>query len=366
MKRLLVCGILGMLLFPLIAQETYHDDFSIIPFYNPGKKRAKYYRLTEPQGEGTSVKQYYKSNKQLAGEGITVPSIGLEGQDVQVKHGEWKYFHENGNTAFIISYEKGEPIDTARQWHADGKLALVGIFEEGLPFEPSFKFFDAWDEKGQPLIINGEGEITMKGHIYPDPNYLFKDYPVLSGKIADGRAEGVWTFVIENDIINAESEYVKGKYDGVQKIYREDGSLSQKGHYEKGYSVGIWECLNYDGSVYFSQDFGKLSDREPDLPRMEAYTLYDEKPEPLNLNKVRKAIRYPYIARKKRIEGVVIIAILVDRDGNPVNARVIREAHPVLAKAVTEQIFSLRFDPAERGGEPIGAWTSIPFYLGME
>lgn len=49
----------------------------------------------------------------------------------QLRQGEWKYFDEDGNIAYIVNYERG--IRNG-EWHAfdrDGNILMNGIYRNG-------------------------------------------------------------------------------------------------------------------------------------------------------------------------------------------------------------------------------------------
>lgn len=70
---------------------------------------------------------------------------------------------------------------------------------------------------------------------------------------------------------------------------------------------------------------------------------------------------YPAIAKRLRIEGTVLVRVLVSPGGLP---KKIELAHtsgaPVLDEAALKAVRSWAFVPARRGVEPVEAWVEIP------
>jgi periplasmic protein TonB len=82
---------------------------------------------------------------------------------------------------------------------------------------------------------------------------------------------------------------------------------------------------------------------------------------PLNLDEVKRNLRYPKVCKQSRIEGKVMIRMLINKEGIPVNHVVKMAAHPALAEECIRVLYNLRFDPATRNGQIVSSWESIPF-----
>lgn len=103
-----------------------------------------------------------------------------------------------------------------------------------------------------------------------------------------------------------------------------------------------------------SASYGQAS--EPSAQRARLTT-----PAPKNLDQVSRQISYPRSAQIEKHSGTVIAELLVDRDGRPIQYAVEGEAAPELKQAVAEHLFDLRFEPAQRDGEPVRMYVRIPF-----
>lgn len=71
---------------------------------------------------------------------------------------------------------------------------------------------------------------------------------------------------------------------------------------------------------------------------------------------------YPPMLRDSRMNGRVIVELVVDRDGRvrPESARVIEASHPAFAEATLRAAERFRFRPAEIGGMVVPVRVSIP------
>ncbi|MEM6764254.1 MAG: energy transducer TonB [Bacteroidota bacterium] len=103
-----------------------------------------------------------------------------------------------------------------------------------------------------------------------------------------------------------------------------------------------------------------------DYPDMNTIILVDKEPIPLNMNLVKGMIGYPKKARRKDIEGSVVIRALMDEEGEYVTHFVLLEGHPILREAVERGIKYLKCEPAIQDGVPIKFWINIPFNFALQ
>jgi periplasmic protein TonB len=71
--------------------------------------------------------------------------------------------------------------------------------------------------------------------------------------------------------------------------------------------------------------------------------------------------RYPDSARRQGIEGTVVVKAYVTEQGRVIEVQVEQSAgHPDLDRAAVEAVGRWRFEPAQRGRQPVAMWVSIP------
>jgi protein TonB len=71
--------------------------------------------------------------------------------------------------------------------------------------------------------------------------------------------------------------------------------------------------------------------------------------------------RYPLAARRRGLEGRVVLRVHVDPDGRARQVEVrIRSLHPMLDDAAVATLRRWRFEPARRAGVPVAAWVEVP------
>lgn len=71
-------------------------------------------------------------------------------------------------------------------------------------------------------------------------------------------------------------------------------------------------------------------------------------------------IRYPEPARKKGIQGRLMLRFTVTSNGRPRDIRVSRSLHPLLDTAAVRALRSVRFRPATQNGLPVSMPTKLP------
>lgn len=91
------------------------------------------------------------------------------------------------------------------------------------------------------------------------------------------------------------------------------------------------------------------------------FVMLDEQPRPLNMEEVKRALVYPRECRNRRIEGKVILRVLVNQQGTYVRHLVLQSPDTLLSEAVEEHISELRFTPAKKNGRAIATWLIVPF-----
>lgn len=70
---------------------------------------------------------------------------------------------------------------------------------------------------------------------------------------------------------------------------------------------------------------------------------------------------YPQTARKRGLQGVVVLEVLVDPSGNAADLRVLSSSgHPILDRTATAAVKHWTFDPGTRRGKKVKMWVRVP------
>ena len=67
---------------------------------------------------------------------------------------------------------------------------------------------------------------------------------------------------------------------------------------------------------------------------------------------------YPFLAQQARIQGVVVLTAMIDRDGNIQNLRLV-SGHPMLAPAAIDAVKHWRYKPFLLNGQPVEVETTV-------
>jgi len=70
---------------------------------------------------------------------------------------------------------------------------------------------------------------------------------------------------------------------------------------------------------------------------------------------------YPQIARKRGYQGVVVLEVLVDKNGSTDDLRVLSSSgHPILDRTAVAAVKHWTFDPGTRGNKKVKMWVRVP------
>lgn len=82
---------------------------------------------------------------------------------------------------------------------------------------------------------------------------------------------------------------------------------------------------------------------------------------------VKALMKYPKNARKKKIEGRVIVQFVVEKDGSIGDVKVVRGKDPSLDKEAVRIIKNLKqFTPGRMGDTPVRVWYTYPIDFRIE
>jgi protein TonB len=88
----------------------------------------------------------------------------------------------------------------------------------------------------------------------------------------------------------------------------------------------------------------------------EIYNL-DEPPQPI----VQVQPEYPEKAKKAKLEGKVIVAVVVDENGDVIDASIHHSTNPIFNDAALEAAKKMKFKPAKHKDTPVKVRVLIPF-----
>ena len=75
---------------------------------------------------------------------------------------------------------------------------------------------------------------------------------------------------------------------------------------------------------------------------------------------------YPEIAKKAGILGKVFVKVLVDKEGSPKKAIVIKSESELFNQSAIAAAMKSKFSPAIQGGKPIAVWIVLPYKFSLD
>ncbi|MEK7323264.1 MAG: energy transducer TonB [Pseudomonadota bacterium] len=76
---------------------------------------------------------------------------------------------------------------------------------------------------------------------------------------------------------------------------------------------------------------------------------------------------YPLVAKRRGLEGVVVLAVSLNINGRPVHVAVKRSSgHGSLDETAVQSVRSWQFEPARRGGQAVAAEVEVPLRFALK
>ncbi len=102
-------------------------------------------------------------------------------------------------------------------------------------------------------------------------------------------------------------------------------------------------------------------DEEEEDPEDQIFVVVEQMPELIGgIAALLDDLKYPLLAQKAGLEGMVIVTVVIDKEGRPGSAQVIRSVHKVLDEAAVAAVLKQRFEPGRQRNRPVRVEMSIP------
>ncbi len=102
-----------------------------------------------------------------------------------------------------------------------------------------------------------------------------------------------------------------------------------------------------------------MAQNETNFPKDGVVAFYKLTEKPVEIKRVKP--EYPRSISSQGIEGILVIKVLVNENGDVEKWEVLKEAHPVLVKYASQAAVQFKFRPAKVDGKAVKVWVSIPF-----
>ncbi len=101
-------------------------------------------------------------------------------------------------------------------------------------------------------------------------------------------------------------------------------------------------------------------------PEPEIFVVVEEMPEiEGGLARLYELLEYPEMARLARIEGRVVVEVIVNPDGRPSDPTIMRSANPMLDQSAIKAVMGLTFKPGKQRGKAVKVRYSIPIRFAL-
>ena len=150
----------------------------------------------------------------------------------------------------------------------------------------------------------------------------------------------------ENGNLKSEVEYVNGKKNGILKTYFEDGSLKR-------------DDVMKDNELISGHFYNAQGEEIEHV----AYEIMPSYPggDQMMLRDLYGSMNYPAAARKRGIQGMVVVSFIVEKDGSHSEYTVVKSAHETLNEESIRAVKALKnFIPGYHDGEAVRVSFNIP------
>ena len=273
------------------------------------KDSIAYYQLIIPPDKKNgrnlyTVEEFYANGKlsfKIPSKSNKFPNFGYDGQFVS--------YYSTGNKKKTIIYEAGQGKGDETEYYPNGKIYQVKLYNNGKPLLLN----ECRDSTGKVLAANGNGHWID----YLDDN--FSKY-FIEGEVANGAEEGDW------------------------KEHNNDNSTITR-NYKNGWLTSI-SVFDAHGQAIF-----KGLDDLPGFPGgLDAFGMF-----------LVRNLRYPVIARENGIEGIVMVAFTVEKDGTLDNFHIEKGiGNGFDEEAIRVMSLSPKWKPGTKYGKRASIAYSVP------
>jgi len=119
-----------------------------------------------------------------------------------------------------------------------------------------------------------------------------------------------------------------------------------------------------DVSIDYTKVFSKLPDVKKDrIVEIEddTFLVVEQMPEIIGgINSIQSRLKYPDIVRRIGVEGKVIVAAIIDKEGNVIDVELLKSVFPQLDEIALNAVKEAKFLPGKQRGKPVKVKIAIP------
>lgn len=177
-----------------------------------------------------------------------------DSKKIEVKHGEFRSWHNNGKLKSQCIYADGEIHGVYKEWYDDGVVKESTTYSKGR-------------KQGKSTIFSKEGKKIEEADYADDlKNGLYVKYnktaqPIIKGVFKNDQKHGVWEFYDSRGALKEKSEFQFDIKHGRSIKYGLNNVPLAQGYFDKGIEVGHWIYYDTNGAKKTEGNFiaGKKS-----------------------------------------------------------------------------------------------------------
>jgi TonB family protein len=277
---------------------------------------ADYTRIVREPDSGSvlyKVMEYYvNGTPKLLGLSSTVDPVKFEGISTT--------FDKNGKRQTVLNYKAGRLLGEQYYYYSNGKMREIRTYlAPDKNFKESYLINTYNDSTGKVLVTAGNGH--YQNHDYQ--NKLFTE-----GDLKDGLKQGEWKTSVKNDSIIVNETYNAGTF------------VKGTAKFANG------EVLTYDKPETLPQFPGGINGFGKFLSR---------------------TLRYPADAQRNNIQGRVMVAFVVEKDGSLTDIHPIgKSPSPLLTDEATRVLNeSPKWQPGMQYGRAVRVRYTVPIVFNL-
>ncbi len=227
-------------------------------------------------------------------------------KDKSVKHGPYQKFGYKDRLEITGYYKNGEKDSLWTEYRYDGIPLSQNHYQDGHLHGLSIKYYNSGIKNTEGFYKRG-----VKDSIW----ITYSTSGVLLQKdfYRKDNRNGLSTSYYNNEKIESKGEYYNNKKTGIWEFYNPDGSLMQKYDYDKKELLYIEKVPNQQLTV--KTDSGSITINVERIP-----TFIGGIQE--FMRHIQSNVKYPELAMDNGVEGNVIVAFVVEKDGTVSNVEV--------------------------------------------
>lgn len=266
-------------------------------------------------------------------------------------------------TLYIIiafSYQALSQTDSVITYFDNGNIKSIVHFKNNVRDGEAKFFWESGNIKQDLSYFNGRVNGLVRN--YNEDGVLQEMY-----NIENGKREGPTSYFDSTGTYLKDVFYTEGKLDvdeeplTYSKPENESGDSNKSGNNKR-------KRVKQDKKINTDQPVPPSIEAEKNLAEDPAFYLSVEvMPEPIGgMNAIYKKISYPKRAKENGIEGTVVVRAYIDRDGEVLDAEVVKGIGYGCDESARLAIFYHRFKPGLQRGQRVKVQMDIPIEFKLD